>query len=165
MYNLSLNTHQYSSNFVAATKTSHKGREFICRFEKFMPEIYICPAGFRTIGYGHVLKKHENYSYINKTKALELMANDLKEAEKSVIRNIKIALNQFEFDALVSLAFNIGGAALQRSTLKQKINNFENEEIEYQFKRWVFAGGRKLAGLQRRRALEAELFLNYEYNL
>jgi lysozyme len=65
-----------------------------------------------------------------------------------------------QFDALVSFTYNLGGEALQRSTLRRKINREEHAEVPEQFMRWVWAGGRKLRGLVRRRAAEAKVYLN-----
>ena len=56
------------------------------------------------------------------------------------------------------LAYNLGGGALQRSTLRRKINREEHAEVPEQFMRWVCAGGRKLKGLVRRREAEGELY-------
>ena len=67
-------------------------------------------------------------------------------------------LTDGQFDALVSFTYNLGGGALQRSTLRGKINREEHAEIPEQFMRWVWAGGRKLKGLVRRRAAEAGLY-------
>lgn len=62
------------------------------------------------------------------------------------------------FDALVSFTFNLGGGALQRSTLRRKVNREEHEDVPREFLRWVWAGGRKLRGLVRRREAEALLY-------
>jgi lysozyme len=67
-------------------------------------------------------------------------------------------LTNGQFDALVSFTYNLGGGALQRSTLRRKINREEHGEVPEQFMRWVWAGGRKLKGLVRRRAAESELY-------
>ena len=75
-------------------------------------------------------------------------------------RNITTPLDQNQFDALVSFVFNLGGGALQRSSLRQKINyGSDEEEIHNEFVKWVFAGGRKLMGLIRRREAEAGMYL------
>ena len=141
-------------------KTSNKGIDFIKSFEHFSPKSYICPAGFQTIGYGHVIGKDDHFDQISETYAEELLAHDLCMAEKSVHRNIAAPLEQNQFDALVSFVFNLGGGALQRSTLRQKINyGSDEEEIHNEFVKWIFAGGRKLMGLIRRREAEAGMYL------
>ena len=78
--------------------------------------------------------------------------------ERTVDRLIKVDLNQGQYDALVSFAYNLGGGALASSSLRRILNRGNYPGAERQFKRWVFAGGRKLRGLVKRRAAEAELF-------
>ena len=60
--------------------------------------------------------------------------------------------------ALGSFAFNLGAGALQRSTLRRKVNREEHDAVPVEFRRWVWAGGRNLKGLIRRREAEAELY-------
>jgi lysozyme len=98
-------------------------------------------------------------SRITRKEAREILAKDLRSAEASVLRLITAPLNQHQFDALVSFTFNLGGGALQRSTIRVKINRREYEEAASQFMRWVWAGGKKLEGLVRRRKAESEMFL------
>ena len=62
------------------------------------------------------------------------------------------------FDALVSFAFNLGAGALQRSTLRRKVNREEHAAVPAEFRRWIWAGGRRLKGLVRRREAEAVLY-------
>ena len=141
-------------------KTSKHGIDFIKSFENFSSTKYICPAGVSTIGYGHVIKTGENLESISQDKAEELLVQDLHIAENSVRRNIMAPLEQKQFDALVSFVFNLGGGCLQRSSLRQKINyGAEDEEIHDEFLRWVYAAGKRLAGLIRRREGEACMYL------
>lgn len=79
-------------------------------------------------------------------------------AEQAVCRLIKVPLTDGQFDALVSFTFNLGSGALQRSTLRRKVNHEEHEEVPDQFMRWVWAGGKKLRGLVMRREAEASLY-------
>jgi lysozyme len=69
-----------------------------------------------------------------------------------------VPLTDGQFDALVSFTFNLGSGALQRSTLRRKVNREEHDEVPEQFMRWVWAGGRKLRGLMRRREKELLLY-------
>ena len=62
------------------------------------------------------------------------------------------------FDALVSFAFNLGAGALQRSTLRRKVNREEHAAVPAEFRRWIWAGGRRLNGLVWRREAEAVLY-------
>ena len=69
-------------------------------------------------------------------------------------------LKQEQFDALVSFTFNVGAAALQRSTLRQKINRQEHEYVPKELMRWVYAGGNIMPGLVRRRMAELDLYIS-----
>ena len=138
---------------------TQNGIDLIKRFEGFSAIVYMCPAGYPTIGYGHVVKSHEDFSNgITEGQAEELLRQDAQIAERAVLRLINVPLTDGQFDALVSFTYNLGGGALQRSTLRRKINREEHAEVPEQFMRWVWAGGRKLKGLVRRRVAESELY-------
>jgi GH24 family phage-related lysozyme (muramidase) len=114
-----------------------------------------------TIGSGHVITRADAIKFkdgISKPIALALLSLDAAIAERAVQRAIKVPLSQAQFDALVSFTFNLGGGALYRSTLRQVINRGDMEAAPAQFRKWVWAGGRKLPGLIRRRAEEARIF-------
>ena len=137
------------------------GLALIKRFEGFAPEIYICPGGWPTIGYGHVVRKHERERFtdgIDEATAEDLLRRDVETAERAVLRLIRVPLADGQFDALVSFAFNLGSGALQRSTLRRKVNREEHGTVPAEFRRWVWAGGRKLKGLIRRRDAEVALY-------
>jgi lysozyme len=143
--------------------TGSDGVALITRFEGFSRHIYLCPAGYPTIGYGHVVLEHEKERFldgVDELEALDLLQADLPRFEASVKRLVQVSLTQRQFDALVSFCYNLGGGALQRSTLRQKLNRGEYEEAAEEFGKWVFAGGRKLKGLVIRRAFERALFLS-----
>ncbi len=128
-------------------------------FQQMRQNLYFCPAGYPTIGYGHVVKDDEDFSAdIDEAQAEELLRQDAQIAERAVLRLIDVPLTDGQFDALVSFTYNLGGGALQRSTLRRKINREEHAEVPEQFMRWVWAGGRKLKGLVRRRAAESDLY-------
>lgn len=97
---------------------------------------------------------------ITKLEAERLLRKDVCFAERAVLRLIKVPLSDGQFDALVSFTFNLGSGSLQRSTLRRKLNRAEYDSIPNELMRWVNAGGRRLKGLVRRRAAEAELFLS-----
>lgn len=142
-------------------KTSAQGLELIARFEGFSPVPYRCPAGWLTIGYGHLITRADGEKFkagISEPVAMALLRMDVVLAESAVHRAIKVPLTQAQFDALVSFAFNLGGAALYSSTLRQVINRGDMLAAPAQFRRWVWAGGRKLLGLIRRRSEEARIF-------
>jgi lysozyme len=142
---------------------TQEGLNLIKKFEGFEPEIYLDAAGLPTIGYGHLIRKGEHKMFengISYEAAVALLIKDVQSAERSVLRFINIPLTDGQFDALVSFTFNLGGGALQRSTLRRKVNRGEHPDVPREFLRWVWAGGRKLRGLIRRREAEAKLYLN-----
>jgi lysozyme len=135
------------------------GLNLIKAFESFSPVVYVCPAGYPTILWGHVVRTGETFDEPASVELGEVvLRKDLAQAELSVMRLIGVPLEDAQFDALVSLTFNIGGGALQRSTLRSKLNREEYEEVPDEFLKWVWGGGRKLPGLINRRRLEADLF-------
>lgn len=143
-------------------RITQEGLDLIKRFEGFSPTIYICPAGYPTIGYGHVVLDEEKDRFANgidQELGEELLRRDAQVAERAILRLITVPLTDGQFDALVSFTFNLGSGALQRSTLRRKVNREEHSEVPAQLMRWIWAGGRKLKGLQRRRSAEAELYL------
>ncbi len=134
------------------------GLNLIKRFEGFSPTIYICPAGYPTIGYGHVVLAHEQVQFatgITPAEATELLRKDVGVAERAVLRLISVPLTDGQFDALVSFTFNLGAGALQRSTLRMKVNRGEHEGVPAELMKWVWAAGKRLPGLIRRRRAEA----------
>jgi len=139
--------------------TNTHGIELIKKFEGFSANIYRCPAGFMTIGYGHRIKPGEDLTQISKWQAEELLAADLCQFEKAVMNYINVNINDNQFAALVSFAFNLGQAALQRSSLRHKINFGLYEESADEFLKWVYCQGRKSKGLALRRYAERVLFL------
>lgn len=140
---------------------SKDGLDLICRFEGFSPVIYICPAGYPTIGYGHLITEANKKQFldgVNEDEALELLRSDVGKAEHAVLRLIAVPLTQGQFDALVSFTFNLGSGALQRSTLRRKINREEHADVPAELMKWVWAGGRKLKGLVKRRNSESLVY-------
>lgn len=135
------------------------GLELIKRFEGFSATPYRCPAGHLTIGYGHVIGKGEEFSIIAQEEAEMLLLADTRDAEGAVMRLIGVALNEGQFDALVSFTFNLGAGALQRSTLRRKLGRLEYRAAAEEFSRWVYGGGRVLPGLIARREAERARFL------
>jgi len=145
----------------APTRISQQGLELIKHFEGFSAKQYICAGGKPTIGYGHVILPNENFPpRITKEQAEELLAKDIVRFEIDVMACVKVPLTQGQFDALVSFAFNLGGAALRGSTLLKRLNAKDYDGAATEFSRWVFASGKRLAGLARRREAERELFLS-----
>ncbi len=136
------------------------GIEIIKTFEGFRDKIYICPGGYKTIGYGHKIQPSENFNNITREDAEEILYKDLECAQKGICRYIEVDLNDNQFSALASFTFNLGVGSLQRSTLRQKINYRSSscDEICGEFSKWVYSRGRKLPGLIHRRNIESMLY-------
>ena len=140
--------------------TSKQGINLIKQFEGFRPKPYVCIGGFQTIGYGHKLLPHEKYPYIDETEAELILTADLNKAERAVLKYINVLLSDNQFTALVSFTYNVGIAALQRSTLRQKLNYGDYLTAGEEFLKWIYASGRQISGLVIRRKIESALFLH-----
>lgn len=138
--------------------TTSAGRSLIKAFEGFASTVYVCPAGYPTIGYGHVVQPGESFGELTQDEGDALLVRDLPRYERAVCRLIEVPLSDPCFDALVSFTFNLGEGALAASTLRRLANAGRLDDAAAQFDRWVFAGGRKLPGLVRRRAAERAMW-------
>ena len=139
---------------------SSKGIDLIKSFEGYSSTSYICLAGYTTIGFGHVIKSNENFTAVlSEDDAEALLKADLIVAESAVCRLIKVPLSDNQYAALVSFTFNLGGGALQRSTLRSRLNREEYGSVPSELQKWFFCGGIKSKGLIRRRAAEAALWV------
>ena len=141
------------------------GLEIIKQCEGWSAVPYLCPGDVWTIGYGTTRDDEgraitQDHPKIGKIKGKKLLARDIRSTERAVARLINVNLTENEFSALVSFTYNVGSGALQRSTLRSKLNRSEYVGAANEFKRWRRSGGRVLPGLVRRRAVEAELFLS-----
>ena len=134
-----------------------KGLELIKSFEGLRLRAYLCPAKVWTIGYGHTGDVRGG-QVITQSQADDLLKQDLRRFEIAVRKLAKVPLTQNQFDALVSFAYNVGEAALSRSTLLRKLNAGDLAGTKLEFAKWNKGGGKVLAGLTRRRADEANLF-------
>ncbi len=139
-------------------KISDAGLNLIKGFESFSAKEYICPAGKRTIGYGHVIRPGESFADIDEAKGLELLADDCAIAE-NFINATTPGLTQNEFDALVSFVFNVGVGNYDASTMKKLLKAGEKSAAAGEFLKWDHVHGVVLAGLTRRREAERALFL------
>lgn len=158
-------------------RVSRTGRQLITALEGYRLCPYKDPAGYLTIGVGHLLTKSELSSgkiHLNSVAVQwahgltpeqvdELLAQDLMRFEAAVTQNVKVDLNQHQFDALVSFAFNVGEEAFRNSTLLKLLNRGEYAAVPMQLRRWVYAGGRKLKGLAKRREQEIKCW-NGDYD-
>ena len=130
-------------------------------FEGLRLEAYLDAAGVPTIGYGHT--RHVTLG----DRLTEYWADQLlREDVRNVVRDISqlgVVRTQGQMDALVSFAFNLGIGRLLRSTLLKKIRSGASmHQIRKEFMRWVYADGKRLKGLEKRRQWEAERFFQSE---
>jgi lysozyme len=147
----SMQTFIYSDAGIALTKD----------FEGLRLTAYRDCAGVLTIGYGHTGTDVIAGMTIDEAEAETLLLVDLQEAVDCVNRAVKAAILQNQFDALVDFCFNVGCGALLNSTLLRKVNATDFAGAAAQFGLWVHAGGEVVAGLVRRRKLEAEMFVSH----
>ena len=131
------------------------------RVPKFDPERrahpYICPAGYWTIGFGHLCKP--DHPPISEAEAEIYLAADLQTALNATLRYCPILATESEnrLAAIVDFTFNLGAGRLQTSTLRQRLNQRNWSEANQELKRWIHGGGKVLSGLVIRRAAEINL--------
>ena len=142
---------------------SKTGIDLISSFEGIRLNAYDDGVGVWTIGIGTTV--YPNGVKVKKgdkctlEQALEYLQHDLKSFEKTINDSVKVPLSQNQFDALVSLAYNIGSGAFKNSTLLKKLNAKDYAGAADQFLVWNKGGGKVLKGLVRRRDAERALFL------
>lgn len=141
---------------------SQLGLTLIKHFEGLYLTTYIDPVGVATIGYGHTGDYATPGNTITEAQANQILAEDLSGHEESVTKHTDVAVNQAQFDALVSFAFNVGNSAYFNSTLRRMLNESNYDGAADQFLRWDkgTVDGKKvvLPGLSRRRKAERHLF-------
>ena len=144
-------------NEVKIMKTTDKLLKKLMELEGLRLEAYEDAAGVVTIGYGHT-QDVEMGDKISPWWAKELLVCDIEKVEQQV-KALGVAKTEAQLDALVSFAFNLGINRLKNSTLLRFIKEQRNmREIKREWNRWVYAGGQRLKGLERRRAWEAKRF-------
>ena len=146
-------------------KLSSRGIEVIKYYEGVKKQPYRCPAGLWTIGVGHligdgsVLPSNWNRTFtIGEIDAL--LAKDVARFERGVSRLCPVSMSQGVFDGLVCFSFNLGLGALQRSTVRQKINRGDTEGAVKSLLKYNKASGKVMQGLTNRRKSEAALMLS-----
>lgn len=146
-------------------KTSKNGIQLIKSFEGCRLKAYKCPANVWTIGIGHTGtvngKPIVEGMTITDLMAETLLAIDLQKFENAINTKVKKPLTQNEFDSLTSFVFNVGIGAFANSTMLKLLNQGNFELAAKQFDRWIYAKGKVLNGLKKRRAAEKALFLTH----
>lgn len=120
---------------------------------------YVCPAGFWTIGYGHLCDP--THPPISEDEAEACLARDLVIALDATLRFCPVLATESEgrLAAIVDFTFNLGAGRLQTSTLRRRVNQQDWTAAVTELRRWVYGGGRVLPGLVSRRETEAALIL------
>jgi len=143
---------------------SKNGLDLIKEFESFKSKPYLCPSQKATIGFGSTYypdgkKVTLQDKEITEEKAFEILeyiAN--KDFGSNINKVVKVPLNQNQFDALVSFAYNIGNGNFNSSTLLRWLNQGNYKEASMQLLKWDKSKGIVLNGLTKRRKAEKELF-------
>ena len=153
-------------------KMSDHGRKLLAQWEGFETQVYRDVKGLETIGVGHLLTAGEKSSRrldingelidystgISEQQVYDLLGQDLQRFEAAVNDHVKVDLDQNQFDALVSFSFNVGVAAFKSSTLLQRLNDRDFDDVPNQLNRWNKAGGKVVQGLVNRRNNEIKLW-------
>ncbi|MBC2580011.1 lysozyme [Clostridium sp. DJ247] len=138
--------------------------DFVKSFEGFSATKYLDEVGIPTLGYGMTGKEIEGLNSVTEEQAANMLEDLLNNKYANVIKvdldSKGVTLNQNQFDALVSMAYNVGTGGVLGSTLYKNICSGIRDvnTITSNFTAWSYAGGRQLAGLLRRRQDEAKMF-------
>lgn len=169
---------------IMSHQMSQQAIDFIKSFEDFRANLYNDPVGHCSIGYGHLVHRgncdgraseSEFINGITEARATDMLRTHITGVEAVVNEAVEVQLNQHQFDALVSFAYNVGtgrrGTASQEgtgflgSTLLRRLNAGEYDAVPAEMARWNKAGGRVLPGLTRRRAAEGRMFASGDYSI
>jgi lysozyme len=120
---------------------------------------YICPAGYWTIGFGHLCQP--DHSPITEEEGESYLAQDLQIALRGTLRYCPVLATEPEgrLAAIVDFSFNLGAGRLQTSTLRRRINQRDWSSAAFELRRWVRGGGRVLPGLVARREAETVMLI------
>lgn len=145
---------------------SKKTIDLIKKFEGFRSSPYLCSAGVPTIGYGNTFypdgrKVTLSDKSISEEQGQQFLMYIVQDFANKVNGCVKVQLNDNQFGALISFAYNLGVGNLQKSTLLKKVNANPNDKtIRDEFLKWNRAGGKVLNGLVKRRLAESELYFD-----
>ncbi|KAF5012846.1 hypothetical protein FDECE_1136 [Fusarium decemcellulare] len=155
-----------SGGSCGAPKSNQAAVNLIASFEGFRARPYKDPTGNPTVGYGHLCKNSKctdvKYSIpLSQANGKKLLADDMAKFEKCItaMLNSKVTLNKNQYGALISWSFNNGCGNAKSSTLVKRLNKGESPKkvIPQELPKWVYASGKKLPGLVRRRKAEVAL--------
>lgn len=124
---------------------------------------YVDPAGIPTACFGHTKTAVVGKEY-SEGDCVGLLASDLEEHNKQLMKAVDVNLSAGEHTAYLSFHYNVGAGNFRRSTLLKLLNDDQRIRACDELKRWVFADGRKLTGLVNRREVERDICLKGVYN-
>jgi lysozyme len=146
-------------------RVSDEGIKLIKHFEGVHKKPYICPAGYWTVGVGHLISRDAELPIewdrvLSPGEIDDLLRKDLRRFELGVLRLLgTVQPNQSEFDALVSFSFNLGLGCFQRSTVRSAFIRGDKKRSGEVLLKYRRAGGKILQGLVRRRQAELALLM------
>ncbi len=151
---------------VEVRKVYDPGIELTKESEGFVGQPYNDAANYCTIGYGHLIQlapcdgsiSGEFKTGIDVPQGTEILRTDMGKAERGVMTLVDVELTDGQYGALCDFVFNVGAGNFRKSTLRKRVNARDFDRVPFEFRRWVFAGGRKLTGLAKRRENEITLF-------
>jgi len=143
---------------------SATGVGLVARFEGFRPDWYRDAVGVWTIGFGTTeavegVSRAKIDAPISRKRGRTFLRRGLRAAEQCVHHIANVPLQQSQYDALVSWVYNVGCRAAEGSTLRRRLAERRYTGAADELLRWVWAGGKRLDGLVRRRKAERALFL------
>lgn len=141
-----------------------QAKELIKHFEGFSSKVYVCPSGHRTFGFGSLVSHYPDMQFpVTREQAEQCLLQDMQKFAKGIKKMVTVPLEDNQMAALISFTYNLGLGALQRSSLRMKLNRGEYNSAADEFLMWDKArvGGvlKALPGLTRRRVAERNLFL------
>lgn len=146
-------------------KTSRAGLELIAKWEGCVLKPYKDIAGILTVGFGHVVRPGDHFPVgvsITREQALDILASDVQICETAIHRDFSVALNQNQFDALVSFGFNVGTGTYKTSGVGAAVNAGDFDRVPAEMLKWCKArvNGvmKEVEGLKNRRRHEGEVF-------
>lgn len=148
-----------ATNFLGHDPTIAAG--FIEKWEGFVPHAYkpVPTERYYTIACGHYgpdVKEDDTVTY---EEGMEMLIDDINKVARQLAPFVNVPVNDNQFIALVSLAFNVGASAVKRSKLLRALNSYRFDDAAKEFLDFDLSGGVRLAGLTRRRKAEHDLFL------
>ena len=116
---------------------------------------YIDPAGVLTVCDGHTGPDIDPSRIYTDAECDAWRETDLAQADAAIQRLVIVPLNDWQRAALIDFVYNVGAGNLAKSTLLRRLNAGDYDGACDEYRRWVYAGGRRLPGLVTRREVDA----------